>query len=124
VWISTFGPTLNGAGLLTAGRRSKSTLRSWPMNCPLANVSTYSNAFLVESSQNRNKTSRAALRTAYDQMVRDGFKGLHYLAGDGLLGSDGDATVDGSHPTDLGFYRQADAFEAALRPILSYSGSR
>jgi hypothetical protein len=43
---------------------------------------------------------------------------LYYLAGDGLLGGDGEDTVDGSHPTDLGFLRQANAFEAALRPIL------
>jgi hypothetical protein len=44
---------------------------------------------------------------------------LFYLQGDGLLGDDGEATVDGSHPTDLGFLRQADAFAGALTPILT-----
>jgi hypothetical protein len=41
------------------------------------------------------------------------------LPGDNLLGDDGEATVDGSHPTDLGFVRQADRFQEALEPLLS-----
>ena len=46
-------------------------------------------------------------------------KGLYYLEGAGLLGADGEDTVDSSHPTDLGFLRMADAFEPVLREILS-----
>ena len=47
-----------------------------------------------------------------------GVRNLHYLHGDHLLREDGEGTVDGSHPTDLGFSQMADAFEVALRPIL------
>jgi lysophospholipase L1-like esterase len=36
------------------------------------------------------------------------------MPGAGLLGGDGEATVDGTHPTDLGFMRIAEA----LRPVL------
>ena len=79
---------------------------------------TYGNAFLVNARRLRNETNRAALRTAYDTMCKDGISGLYYLEGSGLLGLDGEDTVDGSHPSDLGFFRQANAFEAALRPIL------
>ena len=43
---------------------------------------------------------------------------LYYLEGANLLGDDGEATVDGSHPTDLGFTRQAAEFERVLRPVL------
>ena len=35
-----------------------------------------------------------------------------------LLGADGEDTVDGSHPTDLGFVRQADAMEKILAPLV------
>jgi hypothetical protein len=35
-----------------------------------------------------------------------------------LLGHDGEGTIDGSHPTDLGLTRQAAAFERVLRPVL------
>lgn len=79
---------------------------------------TYSNTFLFPSKQKRHATSRRALRQGYDNLVAAGVKNIHYLKGDHLLSADGNDTVDGSHPTDLGFIHQADAFEVALKPIL------
>jgi hypothetical protein len=79
---------------------------------------TYTNSFLIPSKQERNDTSRAAFKAAYERLQKAGVKNLHYLAGEHLLGTDGEDTVDSSHPTDLGFLRQAEAFEEALRPIL------
>jgi lysophospholipase L1-like esterase len=78
---------------------------------------TYSNAFLVAAQANRNRTSRAALKEQYEKLVAARDKNLHYLSGDSLLGADGEDTVDGSHPTDLGFLRQADAMEKVLAPL-------
>ena len=46
------------------------------------------------------------------------FPTWHYLEGANLLGADDEGTVDGSHPTDLGFVRQAAEFERVLRPLL------
>jgi hypothetical protein len=79
---------------------------------------SYSDAFLLPGKRNRNETSRAALREAFERLQQAGVKNLHYLEGEHLLGEDNEGTVDSSHPTDLGFARQADAMEAALRPIL------
>ncbi len=79
---------------------------------------TYSNAFLVKSLADRNAGNRAALKKAFDEMTDRGVKHLHYLEGDKLLGLDGEDTVDGSHPTDLGFLRQAEAFKDPLVKIL------
>ena len=58
------------------------------------------------------------LRAAYECLLSDGVTGLHYVEGDRLLGQDGEATVDGTHPTDLGFYRMADALEPLLRDLV------
>ena len=44
---------------------------------------------------------------------------LHYLPGEHLLGDDAEGTVDSSHPTDLGFLRQAEAFAKVLRPLVA-----
>jgi hypothetical protein len=85
----------------------------------LAEDRSYANAPLVRTQQERNSSSRAALRRAYEHLVDEGITGLTYLPGDPQLGDDGEATVDGSHPTDLGFVRMADAFESALRPLLA-----
>ncbi len=79
---------------------------------------SYANASLLPDRGKRNAASRAALKKAYDRLVRAGVEGLHYLPGDKLLGADGEDTVDGSHPTDLGFLRQADAFQPVLAPLL------
>jgi len=79
---------------------------------------TYQNAWLSPGHRRRNDTSRAALRKAYDRLVAAGVKDLHYVEGETLFGDDGEATVDGSHATDLGFMRQADALEPLLRKLL------
>jgi len=79
---------------------------------------SYGNDVWRPSARLRNETSRAALRTAYDELVAEGIPGLAYLEGGSLLGDDGEATVDSSHPTDLGFVRQADAFEPAIAALL------
>ena len=95
-------------------------LRKARPNTPILLVEdrSYSNAFLVTSSRDRNTTSRAAFKKAYDDLTTAGVKGLSYLTGDHLLGNDNEGTVDSSHPTDLGFMRQADAFEKALIAVV------
>lgn len=42
---------------------------------------------------------------------------LHYLPNDNYIGTDGEATVDGLHFTDLGFLRYADYLEPVIRRI-------
>ena len=79
---------------------------------------TYAYAWVKQSSRERHRLSRAALVHAYDNLVAGGVKNLHYVPGADLLGQDGDGTTDGSHPNDLGFVRQADAFEPVLRKAL------
>lgn len=79
---------------------------------------SYSDAFLVPSKRKRNVDSRKALKEAYERLLKSGVKHLYYLTGEHLLGKDNEGTVDSSHPTDLGFLCQADAFEKALVPLL------
>ncbi len=79
---------------------------------------SYSDNFLIDSKRERNLSSRAALRKVFDELKSAGDENLYYLEGEHLLGDDNEGTVDSSHPTDLGFMRQAEAFEKALRPIL------
>jgi hypothetical protein len=80
---------------------------------------SYANAAVLPAVAKRNADSRAAYKKAFDALIAGGDKNLFYLTGDKLIGDDGEGTVDGSHPTDLGFMRQADAFAEALSPILA-----
>jgi hypothetical protein len=85
----------------------------------LAEDRTYANTGLLPDPQARNEANRAALREAIQRLEASGVRGLSLLPGAPQLGDDGEATVDGSHPTDLGFLRMADLFERVLRPILT-----
>ena len=76
------------------------------------------NSWLVPSRSKHHTANHAALRKAYEQLKAAGVKHLHYLAGDLLIGDDAEGTTDGSHPNDLGFFRQANAFEPVLRKAL------
>jgi hypothetical protein len=78
---------------------------------------TYPNAPFLSSRRERHASSRGAMRAAYRRLVDAGVERLAYLDGDALLGDDRDDTTDGSHPSDLGFYRQADAIEKPLRSL-------
>ncbi len=80
---------------------------------------TYPNAPFLRARQRRHAESRAAFRSAYDSLIAAGVKQLGYIDGDTLLGADRDDTTDGSHPSDLGFYRHADAMEPSLRELLN-----
>lgn len=79
---------------------------------------TYTNAWIQKAKRLRHEGSRSALVRTYDTLIEAGFKDLHYLEGDYLLGGDSEATTDGSHPSDLGFMRQAVAFEKVIKSAL------
>jgi hypothetical protein len=84
----------------------------------------FTNEWILPAKKAHHDANHAALREAFDALRRDGVGGLFYLQGDGLLGDDGEGAVDASHPTDLGFMRQADAFEPVLREALQDPSDR
>ncbi|MBS13024.1 MAG: hypothetical protein CME19_15630 [Gemmatimonadetes bacterium] len=94
------------------------TIRATRTDPPILLVEdrTYGDARFVPSRKERNETSRVAFRDVYDSLIAEGVSGLTYMEGASLLGDDD--TVDGSHPTDLGFKRQADRFVDQLSAIL------
>lgn len=85
----------------------------------LAEGITYDDAFFIESRNQRNLESQKALRTAFENLLNEGHRHLYYQIGEGQLGFDGEATVDGTHPTDLGFWRQAQVYQPLITRALS-----
>jgi hypothetical protein len=120
VYIIDCCPNLDGTRISQRTEPLVAILREKRPETPILLVEdrVYANAFFIAARQARNEGNQRALREAFLRLQNQGVKNLHYLEGKGLLGADGEDTVDGSHPTDLGFMRQADAFETALRPIL------
>lgn len=76
------------------------------------------NSWILKSRDEYHTANHAALKKAFDELVKSGVKNLYYIEGDHLLGDDSEGTVDASHPTDLGFYRQAGVMEPVIRKAL------
>ncbi len=96
------------------------TLRKAHPDTPIVLVEdpTFTNARFLAARRQTHADNRAALRGAYDRLTSTGINRLHYVKGTALYGDDGEATVDGAHPTDVGFIRMADIFEPILKTII------
>jgi hypothetical protein len=76
---------------------------------------------LVEEANFRNTcpTEKGiVLRGVLKQLTDQGVKEVHLMPSQNVLGTDGEASVDGVHPNDLGMMRQAEALVRTLRPLL------
>lgn len=78
----------------------------------------YAEGNFIEARRESFVKVNARLREIYARLVKAGQRRLFYVSGAKLIGTDGEATVDGTHPTDLGFLRMADAIEPVLRRAL------
>jgi hypothetical protein len=120
VYVLDCLPNMNAAMVAERVEPFVRTLRRAHPQTPIVLVEDrrYPNGFLVEQKRKGNDANHAALRAAFQRLKKSGVKNLYYIPGDSLLGEDGEGTVDSSHPNDLGFMRQADAFAKVLRPLL------
>ncbi|MGH9665133.1 MAG: SGNH/GDSL hydrolase family protein [Bryobacteraceae bacterium] len=82
----------------------------------------YTDSFLVETRRARVAGSNRALREVYNALVAAGDKHVLYVPSWALFGSDGEDTVDGTHPTDIGAVRMARGMEPVLREAMALAG--
>ena len=63
---------------------------------------------------------RKVIEKSYRKAKRNGDTNVYYINGATLFGKDDRSacTVDGCHPTDLGFYRMAEKVEAVLSKLI------
>ena len=78
----------------------------------------YPTARFVVSIDEKIKSINKTFLDAFNQLKKEGYEGIYYLPAKGIIGDDGEATVDGVHLTDLGFYRIAEVISKKLQTIL------
>lgn len=64
------------------------------------------------------KRQNGAFRKAYMQLIQEKYGHLYYVFSTNLIGNDHEATIDGTHLTDVGFMRFAEQMESILKKIL------
>ena len=120
VYVIDCVPNMNPEMVMERAVPLVSALRAAKPDTPIIlveNIEYQAGAFLPERRA-AYKDKNKALRTCYEKLQADQVPGLYYVPAEVLLGNDGEATVDGTHPTDLGFMRMADALEPVLREAL------
>lgn len=113
-------PNLDAPGVNENCESFIRTLRAARPDTPIVMVDMirYQDAHVKPARANRIRTTSEAWRTLHDALLASGMTHLHWIPSDNLLGDDDEATVDGTHFTDLGYLRFAEALEPTLGPLL------
>ncbi|HPT25131.1 MAG TPA: SGNH/GDSL hydrolase family protein [Bryobacteraceae bacterium] len=78
----------------------------------------YADVQFAEERRTLVTEKNRVLRAVYEKLRKEGDKNLLYVPAGKLYGDDGEATVDGTHATDVGFMRMADVITPVLKPLL------
>lgn len=102
-----------------------SLLRAKRPNTPIILVENirYPDTFVETKKREVFLSKNGGLQNVYKNLMKSGAKNIYYIPSDGLIGTDGEATIDGVHPTDLGFMRMVENFEPVLRRVLRLPAS-
>ncbi|ERJ58723.1 SGNH/GDSL hydrolase family protein [Sphingobacterium paucimobilis] len=58
-------------------------------------------------------------RKTFDKLVAEGYQNIYYISTSELMGDDHEATVDGTHLTDLGFMRISKTIERYIKDSIA-----
>lgn len=75
-----------------------------------------------KSVGDRVKAQNEQMAKEFEALKKQGVKNLYLITADDLLGSEHDATVDGTHPNDLGFDKMINKLQPAILEILTKHG--
>lgn len=100
------------------------TLRARHPTAPIVFVENvnYTDTGFIASRREKVVEANSFLRGLHDRLKKAGDKHVYYVHASHLLGGDGEDTVDGTHPTDLGFERMAQGITPVVRAALQGAG--
>lgn len=84
----------------------------------LAERVEHNRAWLIPQEGNYVKQMWKIQRGIYDRLVAEGEKRMLYMEGENLYGADGEGSIDGIHPNDLGIMNIANRMTPILEKLL------
>jgi hypothetical protein len=78
----------------------------------------FGDAAFIPSRRKGQEATSSVQRDILEKLRDEGVTGLHLMPAQNFFGEDYEGTVDGSHPSDLGSMRMADALEPVVRNLL------
>lgn len=96
------------------------TLRSRYPKAPIIIVQTIvrEHGFFDKSVGARVSQQNEEILKQYELLKGQGVKDLYFISAENLLGTDHEATVDGTHPNDIGFDRMLQKLEPEILNVL------
>lgn len=79
---------------------------------------TYCDAWILPNIQKLQQEKNAAQYSIYQKLVKEGIPNLFYIHGDKKAGTDDEATVEGTHLSDLGMMRTAEYLKPFIQQIV------
>ena len=97
-------------------------LKAEKPNTPIILVACSPNeaGWLNKAEEQRINEKNEAFYAVYQELIANGYNDILYVPSDVLIGSDREATIDGSHYNDLGFTRYAEY----IKPFISNALNR
>ena len=78
----------------------------------------FPHTILDKGIRNAVSVKNDALSELFRQLKKSGEKNIYYIDSEGMIGDDGEATVDNIHFTDLGMQRYAEHVYPVIRKVL------
>jgi hypothetical protein len=121
VFILDCLPNMSPDQVLERTLAAVQTLRAAHPKTPIILVENiiYQRAPVQKPGAVGHEAKNAEFKKAWQQLRAARVQGLFYVPAAKLLGADNLGTVDGSHPTDVGFLRIAKALEPAVRKAMA-----
>jgi len=110
-------------GLEEIRKRAKPFLMRLRKHCPetpflLLEDAPKTNGWFFPEKYRDNVRRWNAMRRIWHELREEGERRIFYLKGNTLFGTDGEACVDGVHPSDMGYVRMMEQLVPALKKIL------
>jgi len=121
VYILDCLPNMGAQQVLDRTAQAIATLRAARPATPIVLVENivYQRAPVQIAGQVGHEDKNIEFKKAWQRLRKARVPGLYYVTAGKLLGTDNLGTVDGVHPTDVGFMRIAKALEPTVRRALT-----
>ncbi len=112
-------PNMDVADIQDRAENFVHTLRKARPKTPIILVAgrPHTNSWIRPALLLKETQKGEAYRKAYKRLKKGGVKNLYYISGESLFGDDCEASLDASHPSDLGFMRMAESLYPVLRKL-------
>ena len=121
VYLLDFMPNVSVEQITEKAERFYRILRNKRPNTPIVFIENpiYPHTIFDMSLKNTVQEKNKALHTVYNRLKENKEKNIRMIPSPGMIGEDGEATVDGFHFTDLGFLRYADYLFPVIQEIIN-----